>query len=107
MRHKCSCFVLYKTGPMPYVEAMVDDLPNQRKVGRGAVGNPAGRFERFSARAIDDGWQQPQDMRVSPHLREGLGEGCKSTDSWFMEPEEEKIATTLHIDTSRTVINDV
>ncbi len=24
--------------------------------GRGAVGNPAGRFERVRAQAIDDGW---------------------------------------------------
>jgi len=65
---------------------MFDELPNQTKAGRGAVGNPTGRYERFAARAIDDGWlSEPSDD----------------------DPDEEKIATQLHIDTSRTVINDI
>lgn len=65
---------------------MVDEVPHQAKAGRGAIGNPAGRFERFDARAVDDGW--PNALADE-------------------DPDEEKIATTLHIDTSRTVINDV
>jgi len=63
---------------------MVDELPNQLKVGRGAVGNPAGRYEKRTARAIDDGW-----------YRELTAE----------DSDEEKILTQLHIDNSRTVIN--
>ena len=35
---------------------MVDALPNKTKAGRGAVGNPAGRYERFTSQMVDDGW---------------------------------------------------
>lgn len=64
----------------------MDELPNQMKNGRGAVGNPAGRFERTATVAIDDGW-----------LHE------------LMEEDEDtpKLKTNLHIDTSRTVINHI
>jgi DNA repair photolyase len=86
----CSPFVLYKTGLMPYVVGMADEIPNQAKAGRGAVGNPAGRFERYASRAVDDGWAQ--------NARPSIG----LTDE---DPDEEKIQTTLHIDTSRSVIN--
>src|ERR1700691_321558 len=68
------------------LSGMIDELPNQTKAGRGAVGNPAGRYERFASREIDDGWMR--------ELTED-------------DPDEEKIATQLHIDTSRTVINDI
>jgi len=50
--------------------------------GRGAISVPAGRFERFETRAVDDGWQ------------EGRGEAPKLT-------------THLHTDTSRSVINNI
>ncbi|MDX2028253.1 MAG: PA0069 family radical SAM protein [Alphaproteobacteria bacterium] len=65
---------------------MVDQLPNQAKNGRGAVGNPAGRFERTARAAIDDGW-----------LHELMQE----------EDDAPKLKTNLHIDTSRTVINPI
>ena len=65
---------------------MAEELPNQAKTGRGAVGNPAGRFERYASRAVDDGWIK------------------ELTDE---DPGEEKIPTVLHIDTSRTVINNI
>jgi DNA repair photolyase len=35
---------------------MVDVLPDPVRKGRGAISNPAGRFEAASRRAIDDGW---------------------------------------------------
>jgi DNA repair photolyase len=65
---------------------MADELPSHTKAGRGAVGNPAGRYERFRTNAVDDGWRH---------------------DLLAEDPDEEKIATRLHIDTSRTVINDI
>jgi DNA repair photolyase len=64
---------------------MVDILPYIAKHGRGAVGKPAGRFERLDAQPIDDGWQNlTEDEDGAPKLR-----------------------THLHIDTSRTVINEI
>jgi len=71
---------------------MVDELPNQTKAGRGAIGNPAGRFELSGARRVDDGWEQPK-IPDDPLAEE--------------EPDEEKIPTVLHINTTRTVINDI
>src|ERR1700761_6799391 len=67
---------------------MVDEVANRTKAGRGAVGNPAGRYEAFATRAVDDGWEVPADLIAD-------------------ETDEEKIPTQLHIDTSRTVINDI
>ena len=69
-----------------------DELPNRTKTGRGAVGNPAGRFERYQTRAVDDGWSSCAKV---------------TEDLLAPEPNEEKIQTVLHIDTSRTVINDI
>jgi len=66
---------------------MVDYIPSQPVHGRGAVSKPAGRFEQFESKAIDDGWRS-------------LG----------LEEEEEydhKLQTRLHIDTSRSVINEI
>jgi len=65
---------------------IADELPSLPHNGRGAVGKPAGRFEKLDTRLIDDGWN-------------GL---------WQEEEEfEQKLKTTLHIDTSRTVINHI
>ena len=63
---------------------MDSELPLQPHNGRGAVSAPAGRFERYEARAIDDGWLEGRDEDDTP-----------------------KIPTKLHIDTSRTVINHI
>src|SRR3984957_15227110 len=78
-------FCSLQTEPFTVCFSMIDELPNQTKAGRGAVGNPAGRYERFASRAIDDGWLAAPDD----------------------DADEEKIQTVLHIDTSRTVINDI
>lgn len=66
---------------------MSDELPTQAHHGRGASSNPAGRFESFATRAVDDGWQPP--------------------NGWDDDDLAPKIPTHLHIDTSRTVINDI
>jgi DNA repair photolyase len=65
---------------------MVDEIPLPMHNGRGAVGNPTGRFEPFDRCPVDDGWKRAllED--------EGLAQ---------------KLKTTLHIDTSRTVINKI
>lgn len=49
---------------------MDDFLPARPRKGRGAIANPAGRFERFQADAIDDGWWQDEDL---PPLKTSLG----------------------------------
>ena len=44
---------------------------NERRVlaGRGAVSNPAGRFENTASVAVADGWERPEDDFPSPHPR--------------------------------------
>ena len=37
--------------------------------GRGAVSNPAGRFEKTPSVAVDDGWHRPNDDFPNPHPR--------------------------------------
>jgi DNA repair photolyase len=54
---------------------------SQIPCGRGAVSAPAGRFERLETQKVDDGWSENRD-------------------------ELPKLATHLHTDTSRTVINN-
>ena len=54
-------------------------IPAQPRKGRGAVGNPAGRFEVMSGVAEDDGW--------------------------FREAEAESLRTTLEVDAARSVIS--
>jgi DNA repair photolyase len=62
---------------------MVDELPEQAKRGRGAVGNPAGRYERFGTVRTDDGWvPDPEDDKAARQL-----------------------PTRVHTETSRTVIS--
>jgi len=43
---------------------MDESLPDIPRKGRGAVGNPTGRFEREVRHAIDDGWE--------PYWRNGV-----------------------------------
>ncbi len=59
---------------------MVDTLPNIPKKGRGAVGNPAGRFETESTVSCDDGWDN------------------------FGDDDAPVLRTTLTPDATRTVI---
>jgi len=65
---------------------MVDVLPEQARKGRGAVSNPAGRFEAESRRAVDDGWA---------HVPGDEGE-----DRSGPSPVE----TTVTLDKTRTII---
>lgn len=41
---------------------MVDVIENRAKKGRGAVSNRSGRFERFAAERIDDGWSTAEEL---------------------------------------------
>ena len=61
---------------------MDDPLPARPRKGRGAVGNPTPRFDRESRVAIDDGWQNPAAE----------------------EEEPPPLATSVAIDTSRSII---
>ena len=60
---------------------MVDELPDIPRKGRGSVSNRSGRYEREARVAVDDGWGS-WDGEDAPPLR-----------------------TTLHVDTSRTIIS--
>ena len=62
----------------------IDALPALPHNGRGAISVPPNRFESHATQAIDDGWGR---------------------EEW--NGEAPKLATTLHTDTSRTVINHV
>jgi DNA repair photolyase len=67
-----------------WAEVFVKDFPDcaipvRPRKGRGAVGNPAGRFETLSRVAEDDGW--------------------------FREAQSESLRTTLEVDTARSVIS--
>lgn len=42
--------------------------PDQPRIGRGAISNPGGRFERLNNTAIDDGWRTTQDDDPLPRL---------------------------------------
>ncbi len=61
---------------------MDEPLPARPRKGRGAVGNPAPRFDRETRGAVDDGWRQPE----SP------------------EDEPPPLRTTVAIDTARSII---
>jgi len=69
---ECSMFV-------PYTAPMTEPLPDRPRRGRGAVGNPTGRFEAALRVAEDDGW--------------GLGD---------VEPPP--LRTTLGVDSARKII---
>jgi DNA repair photolyase len=43
-------------------------LPDQPRIGRGAVSNASGRFERLRNNAIDDGWRTDQSDDPLPRL---------------------------------------
>lgn len=59
---------------------MMDELPDIPVKGRGAVSNRSGRFEREGRATADDGWGSWDDADLPP------------------------LRTTLHVDTSRTII---
>ena len=66
---------------------MPDSLSSIPKNGRGAVSSPKGRFESLAKEAIDDGW---------------MGSSLYEDEAFVT-----KFKTNLHIDKSRTVINEI
>ncbi len=67
---------------------MIDVLPDRPRKGRGAVGNPTGRYEKEVRAATDDGW----------------GNRWWEHDGGGHEGAAQALATTLSADTSRSVI---
>ena len=64
---------------------MVDPLPPSPRKGRGAVGNPAGRFEPHQRQAVDDGWDIDDDL---PPLRTTVtDEASRAVLSWNTSPD--------------------
>ncbi|MDP6604577.1 MAG: PA0069 family radical SAM protein [Rhodospirillales bacterium] len=59
---------------------MIEELTERPRKGRGAVTNRSGRHERLTRIRVDDGWARPED-------------------------EDRRIATTVSIDSSRSVIS--
>ena len=43
-------------------------LPDQPRIGRGAISDSAGRFERLNATAVDDGWRTNSEDDPKPRL---------------------------------------
>ncbi|MDP9127375.1 MAG: PA0069 family radical SAM protein [Pseudomonadota bacterium] len=66
----------------PVFAKAFDEVPERAKNGRGAVGNAASRFDATATSATDDGWL-------------------------YEDEDAPKLRTTLHVDTSRTVINQI
>ncbi len=60
---------------------MVEVLPERPRKGRGAIGNPTGRYEPYTRLGVDDGWAGPAG-----------------------EADPAPLRTTVQVDTSRTVI---
>ncbi len=68
---------------------MVDPLPDRPRKGRGAIGNPTGRYEPQTRQLIDDGWAGGRD---------GTGQAGRDAGS------APALATEVGVDSSRTVI---
>ena len=64
----------------------MEDFQYLPKVGRGAVTNSAGRFEKLETSRIDDGW---------------------TLDRLMAEDAPQKIKTELHLDTSKSILNEI
>jgi DNA repair photolyase len=71
-----------QTRHIPPAIAEPELLPDRPRKGRGAVGNPTGRYERETRHAFDDGWGTANPLAGGPP----------------------PLKTTVSIDTSRTVI---
>ena len=57
---------------------MVDLLPDRPRKGRGAIGNPTGRYEPRTRQPIDDGWETGagyagRDAGAAPALATEVG----------------------------------
>ncbi len=71
---------------------MVDVLPDRPRKGRGAIGNPSGRYEPQSRQLIDDGWAPGEWAWDGGWIGDRDGETAPV------------LATEVGIDASRTVI---
>ena len=68
-----------------YPASMDEPLPAMPVKGRGAVSNPAGRFEAESRHAVDDGWDLDEDL---PPPRTTVTEDtCRTIISWNESPD--------------------
>ena len=72
---------------------MVDVLPERPRKGRGAIGNPSGRYEPHARVGVDDGWPGADS---GPDSGPGAGIGA--------EDGRAPLRTTVEVDASRTVI---
>ena len=72
-------------------------VPSVVRKGRGAISNPAGRFERETREAVDDGWAR-NAARVT-EANAGQDRGDDESDD-VLPP----LATTVSIDSTRTII---
>ncbi len=80
---------------------MVDPLPDRPRKGRGAIGNPTGRYEPQTRLLIDDGWPGGY-----PEGRD-MGWELSPSGTWQTDRNSETapaLATVVGIDASRTVI---
>ena len=75
---------------------MVDLLPDRPRKGRGAIGNPSGRYEPQTRQLIDDGWAEGG-------WAEGWAEGWTG-QAGRGAGTAPALATEVGIDASRTVI---
>ena len=80
-----------------YSGAMDDALPDRPLKGRGAVSNRAGRYERHTRQAIDDGWQRIAAPDASA-IDAPISDAGDDTDP------PSNPATVISTDTSRSVI---
>ncbi len=76
---------------------MVDPLPDRPRKGRGAIGNPTGRFEPRTRQLIDDGWAEGgwAENWADGGRHRGAGRDAETAPA---------LATEVGIDSSRTVI---
>ena len=72
-------------------------VPSVVRKGRGAISNPAGRFERETREAVDDGWARNATRVADANAGQDRG-GDESDD--VLPP----LATTVSIDSTRTII---
>src|SRR6478609_9621340 len=76
-----------RNSPMPDGSSVSALLPGARK-GRGAVSNPAVRFESTAREAFDDGWDSLADLADLPPLPTTLlREKAKSAIAWNDSPD--------------------
>ncbi len=64
---------------------METPLPEPRRKGRGAVGNPAGRYEPTQRHAVDDGWWREDDL--PPLATTVTDERARTALAWNDSPD--------------------